>query len=597
MNRLCITLLFIAFSPWLWSQKNLEALPKTDPELKRIYDLFALSESCNDSNQASRYLKEGLDLARDLGDESAIIQGKLGKAHLYSRLNSPHLAIETILELEPQSSQLFELKDSLKMMDILSSSFSQLGAYEMAVDYKKIHCALISRSNNQKDCYYSNENLAYLYGQSQQFDSATYYYKKAYQIAEDIGDASIQMHCNNNIGYNYQQRAFYSDALEHYNRAISIFESMPKPLSPDSLLFAVVKGNIGHCYLIQNHFQSAVQELEASTHTLRILNDHGNTDSLHYGFYLIKLAKAEIALNQSRSALNHLALAYANLKQSPLSLIDYYGTLSDVYDKLGMSKMAIESLRQQQLINQQISAGKSRVNSHVHDLVNLQQKRIERERNLLALLIESEREVNSLKVILISATAILLLIAVIIAFYSYRRQQTKKRELLEVESNLTKLKLKNKSLESRQLKEVLNHKNQDLVDFAIAITRKQEFTNELLDKLDQISQGGESSPRDIKDLKNYIKFQLQVDSNLKVFQENIAKINHEFMAKLKERYPDLSPSEQQMCALLRLKLSTKEIATVKNISPASVKVMRHRLRKKMNLNSEINLSEFLDTLA
>ena len=266
------------------------------------------------------------------------------------------------------------------------------------------------------------------------------------------------MHCNNNIGYNYQQRAFYSDALEHYNRAISIFESMPKPLSPDSLLFAVVKGNIGHCYLIQNHFQSAVQELEASTHTLRILNDHGNTDSLHYGFYLIKLAKAEIALNQSRSALNHLALAYANLKQSPLSLIDYYGTLSDVYDKLGMSKMAIESLRQQQLINQQISAGKSRVNSHVHDLVNLQQKRIERERNLLALLIESEREVNSLKVILISATAILLLIAVIIAFYSYRRQQTKKRELLEVESNLTKLKLKNKSLESRQLKEVLNHK-------------------------------------------------------------------------------------------------------------------------------------------
>ena len=311
----------------------------------------------------------------------------------------------------------------------------------------------------------------------------------------------------------------------------------------------------------------------------------------------LSLSKAEIALNQSRSALNHLALAYANLKQSPLSLIDYYGTLSDVYDKLGMSKMAIESLRQQQLINQQISAGKSRVNSHVHDLVNLQQKRIERERNLLALLIESEREVNSLKVILISATAILLLIAVIIAFYSYRRQQTKKRELLEVESNLTKLKLKNKSLESRQLKEVLNHKNQDLVDFAIAITRKQEFTNELLDKLDQISQGGESSPRDIKDLKNYIKFQLQVDSNLKVFQENIAKINHEFMAKLKERYPDLSPSEQQMCALLRLKLSTKEIATVKNISPASVKVMRHRLRKKMNLNSEINLSEFLDTLA
>ncbi|QNR25455.1 tetratricopeptide repeat protein [Croceimicrobium hydrocarbonivorans] len=597
MIRLCFTMLLLNLGPLLWAQKNIDAEPNTEPDLKRIYDLFELGDNCNDSSQASHYFHEGLDLARKLGDESAMIQAKLGMAHLYSRLNSPHLAIETILDLDPQSSQLFDLADSLKMMDILSSSFSQLGAYEMAVDYKKIHCALISRTDNQKDCYYSNENLAFLYGQSQQFDSATFYYKKANQIAEDLGDASIRMHCNNNIGYNYQQRALFADALEHYNRAIEIFKSMPKPLGPDSLLFAVVKGNIGHCYLIQGHFQSAVQELEASTHTLRILNDHGNTDSLHYGFYLIQLAKAEIALNQNQSALEHLALAQRNLKQSPISLIEYYGTLSKAYEKLGRSEQAIESLWQQQLLNQQISAGKSRVNSHVHDLVNLQQKRIERERNLLALLIESEREVNSLKVILISSTAILLLIAIIIAFYGYRRQQTKKRQLLEVEGNLTKLKLENKSLESRQLKEVLNHKNQDLVDFAIAITRKQEFTNELLDKLDLISQAGESSPQDIKDLKNYIKFQLQVDSNLKVFQENIAKINHEFMAKLKERYPDLSPSEQQMCALLRLKLSSKEIATVKNISPASVKVMRHRLRKKMDLNSEINLSEFLDTLA
>lgn len=590
-------MLLFTFGPLLWAQKDTDTEPKAETDLKAIHELYEQGENCNDSSQASYYFQEGLSLARKLGDERAIIQGKLGKAHLYSRFNSPHLAIETILDLDPQSSQLFDLADSLKMMDILSNSFSQLGAYEMAVDYKKIHCTLISRTDNQKDCYYSNENLAYLFGQSQQFDSATFYYIKANQIAEDLGDAPIRMHCNNNIGYNYQQRALYIDALEHYNRAIDIFESIPKPLGPDSLLFAVVKGNIGHCYLLQGHYQSALQELGTSTQTLRILNDHGNIDSLHYGFYLIQSAKAEIALNQIQIALKHLALAQRNLKQSPIALIEYYGTLSEAYENLGKSELAIESLRQQQLLNQQISVGKSRVNSHVHDLVNLQQKRIERERNLLALLIESEREVNSLKVILISSTAILLLIAVIIAFYSYRRQQTKKRELLEVESNLTKLKLENKSLESRQLKEVLNHKNQDLVDFAIAITRKQEFTNELLDKLDQISQTGESSPQDIKDLKNYIKFQLQVDSNLKVFQENIAKINHEFMAKLKERYPDLSPSEQQMCALLRLKLSTKEIATVKNISPASVKVMRHRLRKKMDLNSEINLSEFLDTLA
>ncbi|WP_421750653.1 tetratricopeptide repeat protein [Croceimicrobium sp.] len=596
MNRLFYLLILLALGPILFGQQIADAEQQSKQDLQHVYYLYKLGADCNDSAEAARYLNEGLKLAQDLSDEKAIIQGKLERAHLYSRLHSPHLAIEAILELDPQSNQLFELEDSIMMVDILSSSFSQLGAYEMAIDYKKIHCSLIGRSHAQKDYYYSNENLAFLYGQSQQFDSAAYYYKKANRIAEDLGDASIRMHCNNNIGYNYQQRGNYTEALKHYNRATQIFEGMSQTFGPDSLLYAIVRGNIGHCHLNQANFVAAARELSASTQALKSLNAHGNTDSLHYGFYLIKYARAEIALGQSPKALEHLARAQKNLRQSPAALLDYFGTLSLAYEKLGKAGLAIESLRQQQLLNQQISAGKSRINSHVHDLVNLQQKRIERERNLLALLIESEREVNSLKVILISAAAILLLLAVIIAFYSYRRKQTKKRELLEVESRLTKLKLQNKSLESRQLKEVLNHKNQDLVDFAIAITRKQEFTNELLDKLNQISKDGESSPQDIKDLKNYIKSQLQVDSNLKVFQENISKINHEFMAKLKERYPDLSPSEQQMCALLRLKLSTKEIATVKNISPASVKVMRHRLRKKMDLNSDINLSEFLDDL-
>ena len=81
-----------------------------------------------------------------------------------------------------------------------------------------------------------------------------------------------------------------------------------------------------------------------------------------------------------------------------------------------------------------------------------------------------------------------------------------------------------------------------------------------------------------------------------MFQENVDKVNHEFINVLAQKYPDLTTNEQQICALLRLQLSTKEIATIKNVEIDSVKTMRYRLRKKLNIDSETNLNQFLKSI-
>ena len=98
---------------------------------------------------------------------------------------------------------------------------------------------------------------------------------------------------------------------------------------------------------------------------------------------------------------------------------------------------------------------------------------------------------------------------------------------------------------------------------------------------------------ELDDIIKSAKAQIKIDKHLDYFHKNVEVVNHEFNAKLKELYPELTEGELQLASLLRLKLNTKEIARLKNISPDSVKVLRYRLRKKFSLNNKMNIVDFL----
>jgi DNA-binding CsgD family transcriptional regulator len=66
-----------------------------------------------------------------------------------------------------------------------------------------------------------------------------------------------------------------------------------------------------------------------------------------------------------------------------------------------------------------------------------------------------------------------------------------------------------------------------------------------------------------------------------------------FLKKIKSIHPALTSNDLRLCAYLRLNLSSKEIAPLLNISPRSVEVKRYRLRKKMDLPHEANLSDYI----
>ena len=66
-----------------------------------------------------------------------------------------------------------------------------------------------------------------------------------------------------------------------------------------------------------------------------------------------------------------------------------------------------------------------------------------------------------------------------------------------------------------------------------------------------------------------------------------------YLKKLSEVYPQLTINDKRLCAYLKMGLSSKDMAPLLNMSFRSVEMSRHRLRKKLSLTRDINLTEFL----
>jgi DNA-binding CsgD family transcriptional regulator len=80
----------------------------------------------------------------------------------------------------------------------------------------------------------------------------------------------------------------------------------------------------------------------------------------------------------------------------------------------------------------------------------------------------------------------------------------------------------------------------------------------------------------------------------KEFETSFQAVHKNFYKNLQIHFPELTPAERRMAAFIRLDLSTKQIADIISNSIHSVEVARSRLRKKLNLNTQTNLKDFLN---
>ena len=86
------------------------------------------------------------------------------------------------------------------------------------------------------------------------------------------------------------------------------------------------------------------------------------------------------------------------------------------------------------------------------------------------------------------------------------------------------------------------------------------------------------------------------DQNWEEFEARFISVNKGFYERLKAKYPKLTQGDLKLCALIKLNFSSKDMARLMGISVESVHTTRYRLRKKLGLNREDNLTEFITSI-
>ncbi len=172
----------------------------------------------------------------------------------------------------------------------------------------------------------------------------------------------------------------------------------------------------------------------------------------------------------------------------------------------------------------------------------------------------------------------------------YRKQQIKYLKETKKELELTELSNTKALVEAKneQLNQRIENKNRELAISTMSMIKKNTLLGTIKDQLLKVTDVSE-----VKKVVINIDKNINNDDDWKFFEEAFNNADQDFLKKIKDIHPNLTPNDLRLCAYLRLNLSSKEIASLLNISSKSVEIKRYRLRKRMNLDHGKNLISYI----
>ncbi|SKB26063.1 Y_Y_Y domain-containing protein [Parapedobacter luteus] len=150
-------------------------------------------------------------------------------------------------------------------------------------------------------------------------------------------------------------------------------------------------------------------------------------------------------------------------------------------------------------------------------------------------------------------------------------------------------------LQNEKLEAEIAFKNKELANMTMHLIQRGEVLSKIKETILAVVKKHDfpDSTINFRQLIRLIRTAERTEEDWEQFSVHFNHVNQGFFARLKQLYPDLTPNELKLCAFLRMNLSSKEIAQLMNITIKAVEVSRYRLRKKIKLDPEQNLYEFL----
>jgi hypothetical protein len=176
----------------------------------------------------------------------------------------------------------------------------------------------------------------------------------------------------------------------------------------------------------------------------------------------------------------------------------------------------------------------------------------------------------------------------------YREEQKKLQYLHQLEIDRSEkeiVKLQNDKLETE-----VEFKNKELASATMHLVERGKLISKLKDELASLLKrmNNPDITNNFKSIMHLLADAEKSDEDWEHFSGHFDQVYSNFLTNLKKRFPNLTATDLKLCAYLRINLSSKEIAQLMNISTKGVEISRYRLRKKLQLPTEINLYDFLN---
>ncbi len=420
--------------------------------------------------------------------------------------------------------------------------------------------------------------LGNVYNLNEDHDLARSHYKESADVILQTGDTMRYWY----VMINY---AHISNTMDEPQKAIQVLppaiDYMRQAGMDNVLPYAL--SQLGRSYGLQGNEELAIQEFQASAD---ISEDQGNMAQSAYNYLCI--AEMNKRLDKNAEALDFAVRSYEIYKQAgrAVDLMDAAEIRAEMLGVNGDYRGSVEAYQEYILLKDSLfSDSKMKEISALQAALALE----ERENEICAQEAEIDTLVLDNKVIrnrnLFLLAALLSLAAFGYALLSRQRLKTAAQ----------KSKVREKDFENERLSKEMEFKNRELSAKALHIAQKNELLQKLHNDLEAMAQqsGAQSC---VQEVVNTLKLERTIVNNWDQFTQQFTALNPDFYKNLTQASSSIGKSDLRLAALLRMSLSSKEIASMLNISDEGVKKARYRLRKKLSLQSDDNLEAVIASI-
>ncbi|MEI6436479.1 MAG: tetratricopeptide repeat protein [Bacteroidota bacterium] len=496
--------------------------------------------------------------------------------------------LRAYLESSPDQS-LEKQKRISAALNIIGAIYEETGLWNEALALYMNSLSISNRIDYEEGKAKIYNNLGKLYFNRNQFPKAEELFKKAIRINKKFNIKTELFNNYNNLAGIYQVSKQPSKALEYALIALNQLD-----IDRNFYDLSIIYNNIGRLYQDMGNYHVALSYYQQSS---GLQKEKSYSDALIHSYLAMSSLFQSMKLNDSASFylvaaqklaeelgnpfLKIMVLQDAAMFQSKIGDNDRAVQLYSTYVKLNDSLEAVNSLdRIEQIQSVYKVINEEKNNQILQQQIDLQKLAIQRQ-----------------KIVLVAALILFLVLALFLFnIQRLRRREKENNELIARQTEELHQKEKEMLLQTeRTLQVELDNSNRQLTSYALNLARNNEFISRTVQDLKHILLEMNTKDKSmVERIRKTISglHQFSSGNDWEEFRHYFEKVHQSFEKNMLAEFPDLSLNDRKMCALLKLGLSTKDIASITFRELRSVESTRNRLRKKLGIPADVNIHNF-----